>query len=95
MYELDYETLETIRESVREVGEKKNSSLLILDDVTVALTDNDMHRELKDVIFNRRQCRLLIVVLVHSRSRSGNLCLISQRLSLGTKNICRNLRSAV
>lgn len=64
--ELDYETLETIRGSVRESGENKKNSLVILDDVTVALKDNDIQRELKDLIYNRRHYRLSIIVLIQS-----------------------------
>eukprot|EP00873_Tetraselmis_striata_P027961 jgi/Tetstr1/448225/TSEL_035513.t1 len=64
--ELDFDTLAGIREGVREAGDTKKNSLLILDDVTVALKDLDVQRDLKDLIYNRRHYRLSIIILVQS-----------------------------
>lgn len=64
--ELDYSSLENITASVKDAAADKKSSLLILDDVTVALKDADIQRELKDLIYNRRHYRLSIIVLVQS-----------------------------
>jgi sulfur transfer complex TusBCD TusB component (DsrH family) len=36
-------------------AEEEKNSLLVLDDVTAALKDNDIQRVLRDLIFNRRQ----------------------------------------
>lgn len=64
--ELDYGTLDTINSRVMEAAEKKEYSMLFMDDVTASLKDNDIQREMKELIFNRRHLRLSIVLLVQS-----------------------------
>jgi KaiC/GvpD/RAD55 family RecA-like ATPase len=67
MYDdLDWGTLDGIRESVKESAGKEKNSLLVLDDVTAALKDNEIQRVLRDRIYNRRHYRLSIMILVQS-----------------------------
>jgi KaiC/GvpD/RAD55 family RecA-like ATPase len=67
MYDdLDWGTLDGIREAVRSSAEGEKSSLLVLDDVTAALKDNEIQRVLRDLIYNRRHYRLSIIILVQS-----------------------------
>ena len=64
--ELDWPTLDGVREAVKASAEKGMSSLLVLDDVTAALKDADIQRALRDLIYNRRHYRLSILLLVQS-----------------------------
>lgn len=64
--ELTWETLAGIAETVKKSAEEGESSLLVMDDVTAALKDNEIQRELKDLIYNRRHYRLSIIILVQS-----------------------------
>ena len=64
--DLDFETLMGITEKVKEDAEDEVSSLLILDDVTVALKDKMVQRQLRDLILNRRHYRLSIWLLVQT-----------------------------
>jgi hypothetical protein len=67
MYDdLDWSTLDGIREAVKQSAEKEKNSLLVLDDVTAALEDNEIQRVLRDLIYNRRHYRLSIIILVLS-----------------------------
>ena len=67
MYDdLDWGTLDGIREAVKELAEKEKNTLLVLDDVTAALKDNEIQRVLRDLIYNRRHYRLSIMILVQS-----------------------------
>jgi KaiC/GvpD/RAD55 family RecA-like ATPase len=68
MYDdLDWGTLDGIREAVvNESAEKEKNTLLVLDDVTAALKDNEIQRVLRDLIYNRRHYRLSIMILVQS-----------------------------
>ena len=64
--ELDFQTLSGISEKIKEDAEDENNSLLILDDVTVALKDKLVQRLLRDLILNRRHYRLSIWLLVQT-----------------------------
>jgi hypothetical protein len=67
MYDdLDWGTLDGIREVVKESAEKEKNTLLVLDDVSAALKDNEIQRVLRDLIYNRRHYRLSIIILVQS-----------------------------
>jgi hypothetical protein len=67
MYDdLDWGTLDGIREAVKQSAEKEKNTLLILDDVAAALKDNEIQRVLRDLIYNRRHYRLSIIILVQS-----------------------------
>ena len=64
--ELDFATLNEIADRVKDDAEDENNSLLILDDVTVALKDKLVQRLLRDLILNRRHYRLSIWLLVQT-----------------------------
>jgi KaiC/GvpD/RAD55 family RecA-like ATPase len=53
MYDdLDWGTLDGIREAVTQSAEKEKNTLLVLDDVTAALKDSEIQRVLRDLIYN-------------------------------------------
>ena len=64
--ELDFQTLSGISNKIKEAAEEEENSLLILDDVTVALKDKFVQRLLRDLILNRRHYRLSIWLLVQT-----------------------------
>jgi len=64
--DLDWATLDGIREAVKESAEKEKNSLLVLDDVTASLKDHEIQHILRELIFNRRHYRLSIIILVQS-----------------------------
>jgi len=64
--ELDFQTLSGISDKIKEAAEEEENSLLILDDVTVALKDKLVQRLLRDLILNRRHYRLSIWLLVQT-----------------------------
>ena len=64
--DLDFDTMETILEQTRESTKEKKNSLVIIDDFGAALKDNDIQRQLKELIWNRRHLRTSIWVLVQS-----------------------------
>jgi hypothetical protein len=54
MYDdLDWGKLDGIREEVKQSAEKEKNTLLVLDDVTAALKDNEIQRVQRDLIYNR------------------------------------------
>lgn len=76
--ELTLGVLHGILERVKQSAEHKESSLLILDDVTASLKDKQVQQLLKQVIFNRRHYRLSIVMLL----QSYNACPLPVRKTL-------------
>ena len=67
MYDdLDFDTMESILEHTRESTKEKENSLVIIDDFGAALKDNDIQRQLKELIWNRRHLRTSIWILVQS-----------------------------
>ena len=64
--ELDIGTLEGIREAVKQSAEQEKNSLLVLDDVTASLKDNEIQHSIRDLIYNRRHYRLSIIILIQS-----------------------------
>ena len=62
--ELDYPTLSTIYDNLLESSEKKESSMLILDDVGSAIKNNDIQKLLRKIIYNRRHLRVQIIILL-------------------------------
>lgn len=64
--DLDYESLESILEQTRKSTKEKQNSLVIIDDFGAALKDNDIQRQLKELIWNRRHLRTSIWILVQS-----------------------------
>jgi hypothetical protein len=67
MYDdLDVSTLDSILEHTRKTTKEKQNSLVIIDDFGAALKDNDIQRQLKELIWNRRHLRTSIWILVQS-----------------------------
>jgi len=67
MYDdLTYETLENILEQTRESTKENLNSLVVIDDFGAALKDNEIQRQLKELIWNRRHLRTSIWILVQS-----------------------------
>ena len=67
MYDdLDYDTLDSILEHTRKSTKEKENSLVIIDDFGAALKDNEIQRQLKELIWNRRHLRTSIWILVQS-----------------------------
>ena len=64
--DLTYETLESILDQTRESTKDKLNSLVIIDDFGAALKDNEIQRQLKELIWNRRYLRTSIWILVQS-----------------------------
>ena len=64
--ELDFPTLNTIYTNLLESSEKKESSIVILDDVGSAIKNNDIQKLLRKVIYNRRHLRVQIIMLLQS-----------------------------
>lgn len=64
--ELNYETLDSILESVKQDAEEKYNSLLVMDDVTASLKNLEVQKLLQKTIYNRRHYRLSIMVLLQS-----------------------------
>ena len=97
--ELDFPTLQGISEKIKEDAEEENNSLLILDDVAVALKDNDVQKLLRDLILNRRHYRLSIWLLVQTynaipltvRKTISHLVMFKPRNKKETANIFEEL----
>lgn len=67
MYEdLDFLTLEKIVERAKDDAEDGLNSLLVIDDMTAALKDQEIQRVFRDAIYNRRHYHLSIILLVQS-----------------------------
>ena len=64
--DLDVSTLELILDQTRESTKEKLNSLVIIDDFGAALKDNEIQRQLKELIWNRRHLRTSIWILVQS-----------------------------
>ena len=64
--DLDVSTLDTILDQTRESTKEKLNSLVIIDDFGAALKDNEIQRQLKELIWNRRHLRTSIWILVQS-----------------------------
>jgi hypothetical protein len=67
MYDdLDVATLDKILDQTRKSTKEKMSSLVIIDDFGAALKDNNIKRQLQELIWNRRHLRTSIWILVQS-----------------------------
>eukprot|EP00873_Tetraselmis_striata_P039849 jgi/Tetstr1/460113/TSEL_005429.t1 len=64
--DLDWATLDKIHEKTREAADEEDFSLLVIDDMAVALKDSENQRLMKLLIYNRRHPRLSIIMLVQS-----------------------------
>jgi KaiC/GvpD/RAD55 family RecA-like ATPase len=67
MYEeLDLPTISSIYEKLVSASEKKESSLLILDDIGASLKNKEIQKLLRKIIYNRRHLKVHIIVLLQS-----------------------------
>ena len=64
--DLDTSTLDTILDQTWESTKRKLNSLVIIDNFGAALKDNEIQRQLKELIWNRRHLRTSIWILVQS-----------------------------
>jgi hypothetical protein len=64
--ELTYENINSIYERLKEATEKKEKSLLILDDVGSSLKNKEIQKLLRLIIYNRRHLKVSIVILLQS-----------------------------
>lgn len=63
--ELDYESLNTVMETIKS-EDKKYNNCIIFDDMTASLKNHDVKKLLKELIFNRRHLRTTIIFLVQT-----------------------------
>ena len=67
MYEeLNFDSINTIYESLLSNSEEKETSLLILDDVGAVLNNVEIGKKLGQIIFNRRHLKCHIEILLQS-----------------------------
>ena len=67
MYEeLNFDSINTIYESLLSSSEEKETSLLILDDVGAVLKNVEIGKKLRQIIYNRRHLKCHIVILLQS-----------------------------
>ena len=67
MYEeLNFDSINTIYDSLLSSSEEKEKSLLILDDVGAVLKNVEIGKKLRQIIYNRRHLKCHIVVLLQS-----------------------------
>lgn len=64
--ELDFETITHIYNELEKRSDEKETTLLILDDVTANLKVKEIQKLLRKIIFNRRHLKVAIVLLVQS-----------------------------
>jgi sulfur transfer complex TusBCD TusB component (DsrH family) len=62
--ELDLGIWEGIREAVKQSAKQEKNSLLVLDDVTASLKDNEIQHNIRDSKYIRRHYRLRIIILI-------------------------------
>ena len=67
MYEeLNFDSINTIYDSLLSSSEEKETSLLILDDVGAVLKNVEIGKKLRQIIYNRRHLKCHIVILLQS-----------------------------
>jgi len=64
--ELDLPTAETIYDRLLGSSEKKEKTLLVLDDVGASLKNKEIQKTLRRIIYNRRHLKCHIVMMVQS-----------------------------
>ena len=64
--ELDHKSMSTIYTMLEEASEKKHTTLLILDDVGASLKNNDIQKQLRKVLYNRRHMKVHVIMLLQS-----------------------------
>lgn len=64
--ELNFDTLSTIKQRLEETSEKKQNTLLIMDDIGASLKNNSIKNLMREIIYNRRHLKVSIIVLLQS-----------------------------
>ena len=64
--ELDHPTINAITRMLEEASGDKETTLLILDDVGASLKNNDIQKQLRKILYNRRHLKCHIIMLVQS-----------------------------
>ena len=64
--ELDHPTTTTIYNMLLYESEEKETTLLILDDVGASLKNNDIQKQLRKILYNRRHLKVHVIMLVQS-----------------------------
>lgn len=64
--ELDHPTTSTITNMLHDASAEKETSLLILDDVGASLKNNDIQKQLRKILYNRRHLKVHVIMLVQS-----------------------------
>jgi GTPase SAR1 family protein len=64
--ELNFDTLSTIKQRLEESSEKKQNTLLIMDDIGASLKNNSIKNLMREIIYNRRHLKVSIIVLLQS-----------------------------
>ena len=64
--ELDHKSVSSIIEMLNESTDEKKTTLLILDDVGASLKNNDIQKQLRKILYNRRHLKCHIIMLLQS-----------------------------
>ena len=64
--ELDHSTISTISNMLLDASAEKETTLLILDDVGASLKNNDIQKQLRKILYNRRHLKVHVIMLVQS-----------------------------
>jgi len=64
--ELDYHTVTSIENMLSNSSDEKETTLLILDDVGASLKNNEIQKQLRKIIYNRRHMKVHIIMLLQS-----------------------------
>jgi DNA replication protein DnaC len=64
--DLNFDTISTIYQRLEETSEKKENTLLIMDDIGASLKNNSIKNIMRKIIYNRRHLKVSIIVLLQS-----------------------------
>ena len=64
--ELDHSTTSSISNMLLDASAEKETTLLILDDVGASLKNNDIQKQLRKILYNRRHLKVHVIMLVQS-----------------------------
>jgi len=64
--DLNFDTISTIYQRLEETSEKKQNTILILDDIGASLKSNSIKTIMRKIIYNRRHLKVSIIVLLQS-----------------------------
>ena len=64
--DLNFDTINTIYQRLEEASEKKQNTILIMDDIGASLKNNSIKTIMRKIIYNRRHLKVSIIVLLQS-----------------------------